>query len=299
LTVPQPVRWRRGVYLGIFVVFFLLAFFSGWHIALAKGENNGSGDPTGNNNPCSGPNPPTYCHQSNWSCVGTDVGGCVHNQQLVVYPSGCSPSSQLLSCSGGQCQGKSVFLSCTGCHTGLFEPTNSCTGARNGANYQGSAPWCTGGCPTQSPTPPTSSSQPPPSSSNPPASQSSTPPSSSPPAPSCTPSASTSCSGPYLTGCTGSCTSSGCTGTGVATGYEYCTVDHFCPSYTSSYTQPVTTGTSACQQTVEHQCAWGQPGYAQKEYCLTSPLGGVTDCSGWSAPYYDPKDCPVPTPVGL
>jgi len=130
-----------------------------------------------------------------------------------------------------------------------------------------------------------------------------TPPSSSPPAPSCTPSASTSCSGPYLTGCTGSCTSTGCTGTGVATGYEYCTVYHSCPSYTSSYTQPVTTpvttGTSACQQTVEHQCAWGQPGYAQKEYCLTSPLGGVTNCSGWSTPYYDPKDCPVPTPVGL
>lgn len=117
------------------------------------------------------------------------------------------------------------------------------------------------------------------------------------PAPSCAPSASTSCSAPVLTGCAGSCTTSGCTGTGTATGSESCTVSHSCPSYASSYSQSVTTGTSACQAQAEHQCAWAQPGYAQVEYCLTGPQGGLVNCSGWSTPYYDPYDCPIPTPV--
>ncbi|AEJ40818.1 hypothetical protein TPY_2658 [Sulfobacillus acidophilus TPY] len=301
MSDPQRIRWRRGFYLGVFVAVFLFTFLIGWHVALAKNVGNGSGNTPGD--PCNAPNPPTYCHQSNWNCVGHDVGGCVNNQQEVVYPSGCSPSVQYFSCSNGTCQGKSVFLSCTGCGTGLFEPTNSCTGGRNGANYQGPASWCTTGCHTQSPTPPTTSSQPPPTSSQPPPSSSNPPPGSSQPpsTPQCTPSTSTSCSAPLLTSCTGSCTTTGCSNTGEASGVESCTTyitNADCTtSVGGSYDQWVTVSTSACQAVKQQQCAYAQPGYAITQYCLSGLNGGVVNCSGWSSPQYDPAVCPVPTPI--
>ena len=110
-----------------------------------------------------------------------------------------------------------------------------------------------------------------------------------PPASSCTPSSSTSTGGTLWTGCARQ---------GVERGTQSYTVYHSCPSYQSSGSRTVTQSTSTtCQSVIEHQCAYAKPGYAQQEMCLTSPLGGTTDCSGWSTPYYDPHNCPIPTPV--
>ncbi len=108
-------------------------------------------------------------------------------------------------------------------------------------------------------------------------------------APSCTPSASTSYGGTSWTGCARQ---------GVESGTQSYTVYHSCPSYTSYGSRTLTQSTSTtCQAVVEHQCAYAKPGYAQSETCLTSPLGGTANCSGWSTPYYDPHGCPIPTPV--
>ena len=110
-------------------------------------------------------------------------------------------------------------------------------------------------------------------------------------APSCSPSASTSYGGTSWTGCASQ---------GVESGTQSYTVYHSCPSYTSYGSRQVTQSThAACQPVVEHQCAYAKPGYAQSETCLTSPLGGTTNCSGWSTPYYDPHGCPIPTPVNF
>ena len=108
-------------------------------------------------------------------------------------------------------------------------------------------------------------------------------------APSCSPSSSTSYGGTSWTGCASQ---------GVESGTQSYTVYHSCPSYTTNGSRALTQSTSTtCQSVVEHQCAYAKPGYAQSETCLTSPLGGTTNCSGWSTPYYDPHDCPIPTPV--
>lgn len=157
------------------------------------------------------------------------------------------------------CQGPSVFVGCVSCGVGLFEPTNSCTGGANGADKEAPASSCTQGC------------------------ASTTPP------PSCTETSSTSCGNPILIGCASA---------GVATGTETCSTVTSCPSSQSNFSRSVTENTRAtCQIVVQHQCAPDKPGYAERQSCLTLPTGGLTDCSGWSAPYYDPKGCPIPTPV--
>lgn len=133
---------------------------------------------------------------------------------------------------------------------------------------------------------------------------------------SCTAPAPTSSSSPAgssfsPTGCAGSCTSSGCTSTGVETGIttaytRHCTTSYSCPGptaqtscSTSSYSYSSTQSSSTqCQQTevyLDH-CMPNEPGYREAEYCLTFN-GSTTNCS---APFgvYDPTNCPVPVGIG-
>jgi len=92
----------------------------------------------------------------------------------------------------------------------------------------------------------------------------------------------------------------GCSGTGQAVGYKECTTtttSDSCAKSTSTVDVPVSEATIGCTAFVQHQCAPEDPGYAEKENCYLSPDGTVVSCSAWSAPYYDPQGCPVPTPV--
>lgn len=111
-------------------------------------------------------------------------------------------------------------------------------------------------------------------------------------APACTVGAVQSCGPVVLTGCASA---------GSATGYQDCTTtttSAACTTSSANTNVPVTEASSTtCQTQVQHQCAPDQPGYAERQTCLTAPAGGLTDCSGWSTPYYDPQGCPVPTPV--
>lgn len=243
------------------------------------------------------------------------------------YLASCAGSSAAPACTPTG-TGPSKFQSCDGtCHSGYYEPTNNC-GSRNGSNYEGYAAGCTAGCsvaPTTTACTGTyhwaqtgCTSTPGQaiwtdygpcgqvlssntgnatsgtclgsgSGSGSGSTSTTTTPTSTAPAPSCTPSSSTSTGGTSWTGCASQ---------GVESGTQSYTVYHSCPSYTSSGSRTLTQSTSTtCQSVVEHQCAYAQPGYAQSETCLTSPLGGTTNCSGWSTPYYDPHDCPIPTPV--
>ncbi len=301
-VMPKRKRWLTAM--GLFVIAFLFAFLSGWHVAMAKGTGGNENGGTGGNNPCSGSHPPSYCHSSNWQCTGTDVGDCENGRQEVSYPAGCSPSTKYFSCGGAACQGSSIGLGCYGCHTGLFEPINSCTGGRNGANYVGPAEGCTAGCPTT-----TTTSSPTTGSSSPSSGTSSN-------TPSCTPPGSSSSSSPAgssfdPTGCAGSCTTSGCTGTGTESGIEtsstrHCTTSYSCPgptahtSCSTSSSSVATTQSSAtqCQQkeVLLDQCMPEEPGNREAEYCLTFN-GGTTNCS---APFgvYDPTNCPIPVGIG-
>ena len=263
----------------------------------------------------SGPSCDPYAVQYCWAqptCGGDNApnqcGAAVHASSC---PSGCAN----VCTPNGTVTEKFQYCT-TSCHTGEFQGYNSC-GSTVGGAHTGYAAGCTSGCTSPPPaptctgtyhwaqtactntpgqavwtdygpcgqvlsqdtgnaTPGTCVGPTPPPSNSPP------------PAPSCTPSSATSCSAPVWTGCSSQ---------GVALGIESCTTTHTCPNAQSTSTRSVTQSTTACQPVTEHQCAYAQPGYAQSETCLTSPTGGVTDCSGWSTPYYDPHDCPIPTPV--
>lgn len=207
------------------------------------------------------------CHTGeyqNYNSCGS-ASGSPHTGYAAGCTSGCASTTPPSSCTPNG----TVTEKAEGCTStagvGYFQGYNSCHTAV-GSKHTGSASWCTGSSTPSSSTP-----------------------SSSTPAPSCTPSSSTS----Y-----GSTDWTGCQAHGVESGTQSYTVNHSCPSYQSSGTRTVTQSTSTtCQSTVRHQCAYAKPGYAQKETCLTDPAGGYTDCSGWSSPYYDPHDCPIPTPV--
>ncbi len=291
------------------------------YVALPNDCTSGSSGGGGSSSSYCNPNIIKYTWAQAASCGGANAtnqcGQAVHSS---AGPSGCAnvctPNGTL----------KMVPLSCTGsCHEATWQQYNSC-GSKNGGTYTSYDGNCTSGCAA----PPTTT---PPSctgtyhwaqtgcASTPgqaiwtdygpcgqilstnvgnatsgtclgPSSGGRTPTSNPTPtstAPSCTPSTSTSYGGTSWTGCASQ---------GVESGTQSYTVSHSCPSYTSYGSRTLTQSTSTtCQSVVEHQCAYAKPGYAQSETCLTSPLGGTTNCSGWSTPYYDPHDCPIPTPV--
>lgn len=211
------------------------------------------------------------CHTGeyqNYNSCGS-ASGSPHTGYAAGCTSGCSTSPPATTCTpDGTVTEKSEGCTSTA-GVGYFQGYNSC-GSPVGSKHTGPASWCTGSSTTTTTTTP-----------------SSTPPST----PSCTPSSSISDGGINWTGCAAQ---------SVESGTQSYTVYHSCPSYTSSGTRTVTAHTTTtCQAVTQHQCAWEKPGYAQSRQCLTSPLGGVTHCSSWSTPYYDPHDCPIPTPVNF
>lgn len=333
---------RRALFMGILVsVLLMLGGFAGGmaFAAVGGGGGTGGGGSGGGGGHCrynsahqlvSGP---SYCQQSNWSCVGTDVGGCVDGLQEVKYSGSCPQSVKYIGCTaatapkaapsrfvrctstyhiglwqpwvytatGGQTPSGNLkrayaaqctnnpplgtpqnpgctpngtltqhFLGCVGNGIGTFNWTNSCGSVENTST--GPATRCdtaSGGGSTPSPNPPSGGG------------------SGGGSGPTCT--IRTTYGTPQWTGCSAQ---------GVETGYQPWTAVNSCGG-TSSGSNPVAQHTTAsCQPTIRHQCAYAQPGYAQQETCLTSPQGGYADCSGWSTPYYDPYDCPIPTPIG-
>ncbi len=263
----------------------------------------------------SGPSCDPYAIQYCWA-QPTCGGANATNQCGAAVHAGSCPSGCANVCTPNGTVTEKFQYCTTSCHTGEFQGYNSC-GSTDGGAHTGYAAGCTSGCTAPPPTPSctgtyhwaqTACTSTPgqavwtdygpcgqvlsqdTGNATPGTCLGSTPPPSNspPPAPSCTPSSATSCSAPVWTGCSSQ---------GVALGIESCTTTHTCPNAQSTSTRSVTQSTTACQPVTEHQCAYAQPGYAQSETCLTSPTGGVTDCSGWSTPYYDPHDCPIPTPV--
>ncbi len=264
-------------------------------------------------------------------CWAQPSGG--HNATVNGYPgylASCAPATPPANVCTPNGTLKMVPLSCTGsCHEATWQQYNSC-GSKNGGTYTSYDGHCTSGCAAPPPTntcsgtwhwaqigcvagssgmatwadigPCGNQHDVHPGTAKPgtciisgsgsgggSTTTSNPTPTSTPPAPSCTPSASTSYGGTSWTGCASQ---------GVESGTQSYTVYHSCPSYTSYGSRTLTQSTSTtCQSVVEHQCAYAKPGYAQSETCLTSPLGGTTNCSGWSTPYYDPHGCPIPTPV--
>ena len=309
---------------------------------------------------------PSYCKQSNWSCVGTD-GACVNGKETVTYPSGCPQKSKTLNC-GAQscgtgyvllsnkcvqeahsCAAPSTFDGCVpgACHEGYFVPHTFCPGGVyngghavvSGAKKVAYASTCDSGCaPTHTACTPdgqltlnflgcvgngvgkfdhTNSCGSVMSTSTGKAKRCDTGSSggngTNPTEGSGSGSGNGSGSGGSgksgggggggrqtctITTTYGTPEWTSCSAKGVEIGYQPWTAKNSCGG-TSSGTNPVEQHTStACQPAINHQCAYAMPGYAQSEHCLTSPLGGYTDCGNWSAPYYDPYDCPIPTPIG-
>ena len=361
---PQSVSARRTprrvwLLIGILVFLVLMAgsAFLGSRLAMAYGTSKHNSTPSSctynaSHQLISGP---SYCAQSNWSCVGTDIGGCVDGKQKVTYSgTGCPQKVKYLTCNAGGCGNgytlNTATLKCVRdvqsclapstpdgcvphqCHKGYFIPHTFCPGGVydgghavvSGAKKVAYASTCTAGCST------------PPVHCTPDGtltlhflgcagngigkfdrtnSCGSVVSTSTGKATRCDTSGTTPTSGSGSgttptqgSGSGGSCQPTvitwgavhwtGCSAQGTETGYQSWDGVNAC-GVTSSGTAPVGQHTSStCQPTVRHQCAYAKPGYAQKENCLTSPQGGYADCSGWSTPYYDTYDCPIPTPVG-
>ena len=340
--IPQSVSARRTprrVWFIIGLVVFLLLMAGsaalGNRVALAYGsttpKHSSSCTYNASHQLISGP---SYCAQSNWSCVGTDVGGCVNGRQEVKYSGSCPEYVKYFTCGSATTakQAASRLVGCTNsCHVGKWQPWEKINGRLipYGNIKLAYAASCTTGCPTITKicTPngtltqkflgcvsngvgkfewvnscgsvesthdgaasrcDTGSGQPTSGSGS---GGSGTTPTqgsgSSGSAPSCT--VTTTYSNPVWTGCTAK---------GEEIGYQHWSRTDSCSGTTSGNNTVGQHTSSTCQPTVRHQCAYAKPGYAQSETCLTSPQGGYADCQGWSNPYYDTYDCPIPTPIG-